>query len=193
MSKCEGCLVRRAYYGLYPEGKTSPAGSPFRPFTRWCMDCARKDHPNARRVNATKKCMGCGQASCDYERIRKRVWCWTCRSVEKPVLVRCLGCNVRQSLPIEKEKRWCAACVAAGRQVEASRLAKNLCAGCGLHQPKFGLPGQSDRGGKARWCSACAKNHSGAVDLRNKQCEECGLKGASFGDPTEKIKRWCSG
>jgi hypothetical protein len=35
--------------------------------------------------------------------------------------------------------------------------------------------------------------HVGAVDLSNKKCEGCQLKGAKFGLPAEKKKRWCSG
>jgi hypothetical protein len=46
---------------------------------------------------------------------------------------------------------------------------------------------------KKRWCGGCAKAHAGAVDVNNKKCEGCQLKGANFGLPAEGKARWCSG
>jgi hypothetical protein len=35
--------------------------------------------------------------------------------------------------------------------------------------------------------------HAGVVDVKNKHCEDCGLKHASFGLPTDRKNRWCAG
>ena len=61
------------------------------------------------------------------------------------------------------------------------------CESCGLKQAHFGLP--SDR--KRRWCSACSKAHTGAVDMKNKMCEGCHTKHAHYGMPVDKKRRWC--
>jgi hypothetical protein len=59
----------------------------------------------------------------------------------------------------------------------------------------LGFPAQ----GKARWCTGCAKAHTGAVNVVNKKCEDCQLKLPSFGLPSEGTSvrdrkvRWCSG
>ena len=42
-------------------------------------------------------------------------------------------------------------------------VGRPLCADCGLKQPSFGLPTD----GKVSWCSHCAKQHPGAVDVVN--------------------------
>ena len=57
-----------------------------------------------------------------------------------------------------------------------------ICESCGKKQPSFGRPGEVK---KLRWCSGCAKDQAGAVDLKNKKCEGCGRKAASFGLPGE--------
>ena len=46
---------------------------------------------------------------------------------------------------------------------------------------------------KKRWCTRCAKGHAGAVNMAQKQCEECGLRQASSGLPSDLQKRWCAG
>ena len=49
---------------------------------------------------------------------------------------------------------------------------------------------------RRRWCSGCAKRHTGAKDFKNerrKMCEDCQLKNPSFGLPAEGKRRWCSG
>jgi hypothetical protein len=62
------------------------------------------------------------------------------------------------------------------------------CEDCRLTIPNFGVPAE----GKARWCSGCAKAHTGAVDIRHPKCESCGLKEARLGLPSEpKKRRWC--
>ena len=55
----------------------------------------------------------------------------------------------------------------------------------------LGFPAQ----GKARWCTGCAKAHTGAVNVVNKKCEDCQLKLPSFGLPRvgKNTKRWCGG
>ena len=69
--------------------------------------------------------------------------------------------------------------------------AKNgkMCEGCVEKRSSFGLP--SDRG--KRWCSSCAKNHVGAVDVTSKMCEDCAVTRSNFGLPSDRRKRWCSG
>jgi hypothetical protein len=63
------------------------------------------------------------------------------------------------------------------------------CEDCRLKIPNFGLPGE---GKTPRWCSVCAKGHTGAVNIKHKKCEICQLKQASFGLPSEgKKERWC--
>ena len=62
------------------------------------------------------------------------------------------------------------------------------CEGCQLKRPIFGFLAE----GKKRWCSGCAKAHTGAVDIKRKKCESCGLKRPTFGLPSEgKKRRWC--
>ena len=54
-----------------------------------------------------------------------------------------------------------------------------------MKQSTFGLPAE----GKKRWCAGCAKAHVGAVDVKNKKCEGCGVKRSTFGLPTEGKNR----
>jgi hypothetical protein len=62
---------------------------------------------------------------------------------------------------------------------------KKKCESCQLKRPNFGLPAE----GKARWCSGCAKEHAGAVDISHKKCEGCGLKQPHFGLTDPRIYR----
>ena len=58
-----------------------------------------------------------------------------------------------------------------------------------MKAPNFGLSAE----GKRRWCSGCAKAHTGAADLVHKKCEGCGLKQSICGLPAEGKRRWCAG
>ena len=40
-----------------------------------------------------------------------------------------------------------------------------MCEDCGVKQPSFGLPPELTK----RWCSGCAKGHTGAVNVRSKK------------------------
>jgi hypothetical protein len=88
------------------------------------------------------------------------------------------------------------------------RNVAEICEGCLVRRPKFGLPkvwppreveGKLARA--ARWCSGCAKGHAEAVDVVSKKCEDCQLKPPNFGLPAdgkagptlEGRKRWCGG
>ena len=49
--------------------------------------------------------------------------------------------------------------------------------------------------GRRRWCTDCAKAHSGALVISLRKCETCKLKGSSFGmpPPAAPRRRWCGG
>jgi hypothetical protein len=64
-----------------------------------------------------------------------------------------------------------------------------MCEDCGLKQPSLGLPDDE----AMRWCSGCAKAHSGAQSKLKHLCEDCGLKQPSFGLPDDETRRWCAG
>jgi hypothetical protein len=92
--------------------------------------------------------------------------------------------------------------------VGAVDLINQKCEDCCTKQPSFGLPG--DR--RHRWCKACSKGHAGdrntlalhtvmadvpiagvlvvgAVDVKNKKCEDCCTKRPSFGLPSDRWRR----
>jgi hypothetical protein len=59
-----------------------------------------------------------------------------------------------------------------------------------LKDARYGLPLE----GKRRWCAGCAKEHTGAVNVKKTvaPCEDCGLKESSHGLAKEWKKRWCA-
>ena len=64
-----------------------------------------------------------------------------------------------------------------------------MCEDCNNKQPSFGMPAEQ----RKRWCSNCAKGHSGATDIRGrKKCQDCGERQPSFGMPSDGMARWCS-
>jgi hypothetical protein len=101
---------------------------------------------------------------------------------------------------------------AAVRSALRRSASKRMCERCGVKAPRFGLPKadgaagaaeplkHGDRTKLARWCTGCAKEQPGAVNVIAKKCEDCKLKLPSFGLPSDKAKgkartsgaRWCS-
>ena len=64
---------------------------------------------------------------------------------------------------------------------------REMCEGCGLKQPNYGLASE----GKKRWCAGCGAVE-GAVSLRKRDmCEGCGLKVPNYGLASEGKARWC--
>jgi hypothetical protein len=89
-------------------------------------------------------------------------------------------------------KRWCAGC--AREHTGAERICKRRpCEYCNTTAPCYGLPEEK----RKRWCSSCAKDkHPEAIPLnRSKMCEDCGLKGPTFGARPaagrQASMRWC--
>ena len=89
-------------------------------------------------------------------------------------------------------------------------LSSLKCEDCCNERPSFGWP--YDRW--CRWCKPCSEAHAsyhntlalhtvvadvliagvlvvGAVEVKNKKCEDCGMKQPSCGLPDDRRRRWC--
>jgi hypothetical protein len=115
----------------------------------------------------------------------------------------CEGCGLEHQeygLASEGKKRWCSGCgeikseegalqkLCEEERKNAVRERKNMCEGCGLKQPNYGLASE----GKRRWCTGCGRAEGAVLIQKPKMCEGCGLKGSAYGLASERRKRWCA-
>ena len=99
-----------------------------------------------------------------------------------------------QATKAEKAEKAAAVKAEKAMRAAARRTQREMCEGCGLKRPSYGLPPER----RVRWCAGCAAAEGrGAVILRAKQrrtmCEGCDVKRPLYGLPAERKRRWCGG
>jgi hypothetical protein len=157
---CEVCGEKRATRGTAAERKS-----------RWCLSCSQKQPLPTVELNA-KRCADC----------RERAPAWAPAAGEPATW--CSACAKRHPGAVPKQYGRCEDCQVrwpAWGILEASAGASRSTgtgSGGGVEE---GEADSSRRRGKPRWCSQCAKGHAGAVDVRARLCEQCGVKPRGFG------------
>ena len=81
---------------------------------------------------------------------------------------------VAAGLPLLEQAWWCVPTGHAGA-VDIANAQRKKCEDCRQKVPCFGRHDEN----LARWCSGCAKQHDGAVDVVHKKCNGCAKQRAT--------------